>query len=227
MIPRVTVLSRPRGLPIAIAHSPGRTLLELPRGATGRLAAATFTTATSVIGSEPSTLPLKLRPSGRVTPTSLVPSTTWALVRITPSERVMKPEPCPCCCCTEGPLPKRPPIGLTTRRTVSMRTTAGPTLSTAFTTKLLPPGSGAAAGASLTWAGPLPLPLPQPGRRSPVPLQPLNPRPSSRQPKASWGRTPCIKRVMLRAGVGQVFRRIIGDTPPSDHPYIHDPQGTT
>ena len=124
---------------MAIAHSPGRTLAESPRGATGNLDATTFTTATSVSGSPPSTLPLKVRPSGRVTVTALAPSTTWALVRITPSERVMKPEPRPCCCWIEGPWPNRPPIGLITRVVVSMRTTAGPTLATASTITL-PPG---------------------------------------------------------------------------------------
>ena len=98
MIPAVTVLSRPKGLPMAMAHSPGFTLEESPRGATGRPEAATRTTATSVTGSLPKTLPLKLRPSGRVTLTSETPSTTWALVNTIPSERVMKPDPWPCCC---------------------------------------------------------------------------------------------------------------------------------
>ena len=41
------------------------------------------------------------------------------------------------------------PMGFTTWRRVSMRTTAGPTLATASATKLLPGFNGAAAGASL------------------------------------------------------------------------------
>ena len=144
------MLSRPRGLPMAIAHSPGRTEAEFPSGATGKPWAATFTTATSVRGSAPSTLPGKLRPSGRVTATLPAPSTTWALVSKSPSERVIKPEPRPCCCCDGGPMPKMPPIGFVTSFFISIRTTAGPTLATASATKLLPKAIGAEEGPSLS-----------------------------------------------------------------------------
>ena len=149
MMPAVTVLSSPRGLPIAMAVSPGRTLSESPSGATGSRVATTLTTATSVRGSEPITLPVKLRPSVRLTVTSLAPSTTWALVSNTPSERVMKPEPWPCCWRIPGPRPKGPPTGLIVRLTVSIRTTAGPAFSTAATIGLPLGWSGAGEGASL------------------------------------------------------------------------------
>ena len=153
IIPAVTVLFRPKGLPMAIAHSPGFKSSELPRDATGRFSATTFTTATSVRGSPPSTLPLKLRPSGRVTATWSAPRTTCSLVKINPLLRVMKPEPCPCCRWVEGPIPKIPPNGLLTFLTTSMRTTAGPTLSTAFTITFSRAWSGALRGWSLTTGG--------------------------------------------------------------------------
>lgn len=50
MMPAVTVLLRPRGLPIAMAHSPGLRSFEFPRGAIGNFSATTRTTATSVKG---------------------------------------------------------------------------------------------------------------------------------------------------------------------------------
>jgi hypothetical protein len=55
MMPAVTVLSRPRGLPMAIAHCPGARLSVLPNRTIGRLAASIFTTATSVTESTPTT----------------------------------------------------------------------------------------------------------------------------------------------------------------------------
>ena len=138
MIPAVTVLLRPRGLPMAMAHSPGLRLLELPRGATGSLSATTRTTAMSVSGSLPRTRPLKLRPSGSVTETWSAPSTTCAFVKISPSERVMNPDPWPACCWIGALPPKRLPSGFTTRFTVSIRTTEGPTRSTASTMMFFP-----------------------------------------------------------------------------------------
>ena len=76
MIPVVTVLSNPRGLPIAIAHSPGLSRSELPKATAGKLFASILTTATSVTGSLPKTLPWYLRPSLSITDTVSAPSTT-------------------------------------------------------------------------------------------------------------------------------------------------------
>ena len=67
IIPTVTVLSKPRGLPIAIAHCPGIKFLELPILTIGKREDGIFTTATSVTPSTPTTLPSKLRPSLSVT----------------------------------------------------------------------------------------------------------------------------------------------------------------
>lgn len=76
MIPIVTVLSKPKGLPIAIAHCPAIKFCEFPNFTVGNLSAAILTTATSVIVSIPTTLPSKIRPSLSVTCTVLVLSTT-------------------------------------------------------------------------------------------------------------------------------------------------------
>ena len=96
MIPMVTVLSRPKGLPTAIAHSPTSSLSELPRGTVGQ---GPFpcrrTTARSVSLSMPTTVPGMRRPSCMPTVTLLVRSTTWALVSTSPSAWYTKPLPCP------------------------------------------------------------------------------------------------------------------------------------
>ena len=77
MIPKVTVLSRPKGLPTAMAQSPTSTASESPNGATGKGSeAATRTTARSVTGSEPTTEPSMVRPSTSPTVTLEAPSTT-------------------------------------------------------------------------------------------------------------------------------------------------------
>ncbi len=58
--------------------------------------------------STPITLAVYSRRSVMRTMTSVAPLTTWALVRITPSLRTMKPEPSPregCCCC--GGMPRK------------------------------------------------------------------------------------------------------------------------
>ncbi|MPN12349.1 hypothetical protein SDC9_159665 [bioreactor metagenome] len=68
--------SRPSGLPIAIAGSPRIRLSESPRAATGKPVASTLTTARSVAGSEPSTLPGMVRPSNKETTISWAFSTT-------------------------------------------------------------------------------------------------------------------------------------------------------
>ena len=152
-MPRVTVLSSPRGLPTAIAQSPTCTWSESPRAATGRESSPSsiFTTARSVTSSAPSTVPSKRRPSLRVTVTRSAPFTTWALVRMSPSGVMMKPDPWPRSNSSRGELgkPPGPPKksrkkgssnrGLASRTmvfSVSIRTTAGPTCSTATATKL-------------------------------------------------------------------------------------------
>ena len=66
-IPAVTVLSSPKGDPIAKTHSPTRTREESPTGNFGKLLASIFTKATSVRGSEPINLALNSRLSVRVT----------------------------------------------------------------------------------------------------------------------------------------------------------------
>ena len=69
-IPRVTVLSNPKGLPTAIAQSPTCTPAEFPKGAIGKSPPALIlTTAKSVTSSAPCTLPSKVRPSFKVTVT--------------------------------------------------------------------------------------------------------------------------------------------------------------
>ena len=77
----------------------------------------------------------------------LIGTTHHVLIgEIRPLARVMKPEPWPCCRWLEGPIPKIPPKGLEISFTTSMRTTAGPTRSTAFTITLSPGCRGALRG---------------------------------------------------------------------------------
>ena len=80
--PTVTVgpPSSPSGWPIAMTVSPTSSLPESPRVATGKLLPSILTTARSVTGSAPTSLPGNVRPSGRVTRICCAPSTTWALV---------------------------------------------------------------------------------------------------------------------------------------------------
>lgn len=57
--PTVSVWSRPKGFPMAMAHSPTRSASEFPSLATGRsFLVSTRITARSVLGSAPTTLPL-------------------------------------------------------------------------------------------------------------------------------------------------------------------------
>src|SRR5215475_7309143 len=96
-MPAVTVLLSPKGLPIATTQSPTLRPSESPSLAVGRLVPASiFSTARSVFGSRPITLALNSRPSFDVTVISFAFSTTWLLVRTTPSLRITKPEPEPC-----------------------------------------------------------------------------------------------------------------------------------
>ena len=79
-MPDVTVFSSPNGDPMAMTHSPTRSLLISPIFTAGRPLASIFTTATSVRLSLPTILALNSRLSVSVTMTSSAPSTTCALV---------------------------------------------------------------------------------------------------------------------------------------------------
>jgi hypothetical protein len=83
-MPEVTVKvsASPRGLPMASTNSPTRASSLLPRAIGGRLVASILTTATSVLGSAPTTFALNSRRSSRRTVTCSAPSTTWLLVRM-------------------------------------------------------------------------------------------------------------------------------------------------
>mmetsp|Transcript_11334 Transcript_11334/g.36152 ORF Transcript_11334/g.36152 Transcript_11334/m.36152 type:complete len:284 (+) Transcript_11334:582-1433(+) len=142
MMPSVTVESSPTALPMAIAQSPTCSSSERPSGAVGsgfpdglmRMAAK------SMKSSVPLTRPSNVRPSMRVTVTLAAFFTTWALVMMSPSSDRMTPEPCPDSRRCPSPSPprsgKRYPssAGRSTSRSVSMRTTEGPTACTAAVT---------------------------------------------------------------------------------------------
>ena len=61
MIPAVTVKSSPSGLPIASTHSPIRAPVSSPRATVGKELPSILMTATSVVGSRPTTRALKMR----------------------------------------------------------------------------------------------------------------------------------------------------------------------
>ncbi|MCY1538275.1 hypothetical protein D9M68_738070 [compost metagenome] len=79
-MPAVTVFSRPKGEPMAMTHSPTRSLEMSPTFTTGRLVASILTTATSLRLSAPISLALNSRLSVSVTRISEASSITWALV---------------------------------------------------------------------------------------------------------------------------------------------------
>ncbi len=100
MTPAVTVGSAlekryPKGLPMAMAHSPITSPSVVPRGATGRAAPSIWSTATSVVASLPTTAASKSLPSGSVTRMRSAPRTTCSFVRIVPEGAMTKPEPKP------------------------------------------------------------------------------------------------------------------------------------
>ncbi len=66
-MPDVTVFSRPKGVPMAMTHSPTLRRLTSPTTTAGNLDASIFSTATSVRLSAPTTLALNSRLSVRVT----------------------------------------------------------------------------------------------------------------------------------------------------------------
>ena len=96
-MPVVTVLARPSGLPTAMTGSPTTTFEESPSAAALRSSGASLSliTARSVVGSVPTIVASKMRPSVSVTCTSpLASATTWLLVTMLPSSSMMTPEPC-------------------------------------------------------------------------------------------------------------------------------------
>src|SRR5262249_53042174 len=128
----------PKGLPIATTQSPTLRPSESPSLAVGRLVPASiFSTARSVFGSRPITLALNSRPSFDVTVISFAFSTTWLLVRTTPSLRITKPEPEPC---WVNPPPRgglgrrKPPKGPSSSPNPSGGKPNGRPFSAAFTT---------------------------------------------------------------------------------------------
>jgi hypothetical protein len=80
---------------MAMAWLPTLRLVAEPRVAMGRAAPSTLTTATSVSGSPPMSLPGRSWPSASTTVILSAPSMTWWLVRTWPSVRSSTPEPLP------------------------------------------------------------------------------------------------------------------------------------
>ena len=95
MIPCVTVKVRfsPSGLPTASTHSPTRESSLSPSGAGVNPVASIFSTATSVVGSVPTTRAGNSRRSSSRTVTCVELSTTWLFVSTYPSAETMKPDP--------------------------------------------------------------------------------------------------------------------------------------
>src|SRR5579885_1815036 len=94
MTPVDTAPAKPRGLPTAMASSPGRTASELPGEAGGSPLAITRKIARSRHGSRTSTRPGKRRPSHSST-SAVSARATCALVTISPFVLQMTPDPCP------------------------------------------------------------------------------------------------------------------------------------
>ena len=83
-MPVVTVPSRPNGLPMATVVSP-TVASSVANGTVGRSTASICRTATSVVGSVPTTWASWVSPLGRVTWTATASATTWLLVTSRPS----------------------------------------------------------------------------------------------------------------------------------------------
>ena len=93
-MPAVTEPPRLKGLPIAITHSPSRSLSESPNfTATSGLTGLNFNTAMSVFLSTPTSSALILVPSFMITLISSASAMTWLLVTTMPAASMMKPEP--------------------------------------------------------------------------------------------------------------------------------------
>src|SRR5256884_159561 len=94
-MPAVALFSKPNGAPIASTHSPTLSPRESPSLTVGRFMEGMHRIAMCDFGSTPTTLAVYSRRSVRRTVASLAPSTTCALVMMTPSGRMMNPEPSP------------------------------------------------------------------------------------------------------------------------------------
>ena len=93
-MPAVTVPPRLNGLPIAITHSPSRSLSESPNfTALSGLSGFTRSSARSVLVSRPTISALSFVPSLRMTVISSASAMTWLLVTTRPDGSMMKPEP--------------------------------------------------------------------------------------------------------------------------------------
>src|SRR5712691_3924570 len=93
-MPAVTVPPRLNGLPIAITHSPSRSLSESPNLTDlSFLSVLIRNTARSTFLSVPSNSALMREPSLRMTVISSASAITWLLVTTMPSASMMKPEP--------------------------------------------------------------------------------------------------------------------------------------
>ena len=93
IIPAVTDMSSPNGLPIARTQSPTSTARLSPNRIGFRSEASMRTMATSVRGSDFTSLATNSRPSCNRTLTSSAPLTTWLFVRMTPFASMINPEP--------------------------------------------------------------------------------------------------------------------------------------
>ena len=93
MIPIVTVWLSWNGLPTATTYSPTSALAESPQGSVGRPPASTFTTAMSVTGSVPTSVPRSRLCPEVVIPMRLACSMTWLLVTMMPPSPMITPEP--------------------------------------------------------------------------------------------------------------------------------------
>src|SRR2546425_3999530 len=84
MMPAVTVKANasPNGFPIASAHSPTRVESEFPKPTVGRLRASILMTATSVLGSVPTTFAVNSRLSRSEEHTSELQSLAYLVCRL-------------------------------------------------------------------------------------------------------------------------------------------------
>ncbi|OPX96423.1 MAG: hypothetical protein A4E58_01750 [Syntrophorhabdus sp. PtaB.Bin006] len=93
-MPAVTVVSNPKGLPMATTQSPTSRLSESPNVADGSVCfALILIRAMSVLASRPITVASYSLPSISFTFMLCAFSMTWLLVRMYPSRSIIKPEP--------------------------------------------------------------------------------------------------------------------------------------
>ena len=94
--PVVTVLEKPKGLPIAITGSPTIRSWDSPGFVYGNVSRCSIwirSTARSLLSSAPTTSAAKTRPSDSATRIPRTPSITWALVSTCPLRSKITPEP--------------------------------------------------------------------------------------------------------------------------------------